>query len=67
MAKIDADPESEDVKHTESVLWQKIYKKAVRVAVPVWESPPKAICLQHWDCVTALKKRPNSPNKYIRQ
>lgn len=28
MAKIDADPESEDVKHTESVLWQKIYKKS---------------------------------------
>ena len=28
MAKIDADPENEDVKHTESVLWQKIYKKS---------------------------------------
>ena len=28
MAKIDADPEGEDVKHTESVLWQKIYKKS---------------------------------------
>ena len=27
MAKIDSDPENEDVKHTESVLWQKIYKK----------------------------------------
>ena len=27
MGKIDADPESEDVKHTERVLWQKIYKK----------------------------------------
>ena len=27
MSKIDADPESEDVKHTERVLWQKIYKK----------------------------------------
>ena len=28
MAKIDSDPENEDVKHTESVLWQKIYKKS---------------------------------------
>ena len=28
MSKIDADPESEDVKHTERVLWQKIYKKS---------------------------------------
>ena len=28
MAKIDSDPENEDVKHTESVWWQKIYKKS---------------------------------------
>ncbi len=28
MTKIDADPESEDVKHAERVLWQKIYKKS---------------------------------------
>lgn len=28
MEKIDSDPESEDVKHTESALWQKIYKKS---------------------------------------
>ncbi len=34
MSKIDADPESEDVKHTERVLWQKIYK-APKAAVPV--------------------------------
>ena len=26
--KIDADPESEDVRHTERVLWDKIYKKS---------------------------------------
>lgn len=30
MSKIDADPESEDVKHTERVLWQKIYKKSAQ-------------------------------------
>ena len=28
MEKIDADPESEDVKHTERILWDKIYKKS---------------------------------------
>ena len=28
LAKIDSDPESEEVKHTERVLWQKIYKKS---------------------------------------
>lgn len=28
LAKIDADPEDEDVKHTERTLWQKIYKKS---------------------------------------
>ena len=27
MEKIDADPESEDVRHTERVLWDKIYKE----------------------------------------
>ena len=26
--KIDSDPESEDVRHTERILWQKIYKKS---------------------------------------
>lgn len=30
MSKIDADPESEDVKRTERVLWQKIYKKSAQ-------------------------------------
>ena len=34
MAKIDSDPENEDVKHTESVLWQKIYKRADKAAAP---------------------------------
>ena len=28
MEKIDSDPECEDVKHTERILWQKIYKKS---------------------------------------
>lgn len=28
MEKIDSDPESEDVKHTERLLWEKIYKKS---------------------------------------
>ena len=28
MNKIDSDPESEDVRHTERILWQKIYKKS---------------------------------------
>ncbi len=28
MEKIDSDPESEDVRHTERILWQKIYKKS---------------------------------------
>ncbi len=28
MDKIDSDPESEDVRHTERILWQKIYKKS---------------------------------------
>lgn len=28
LAKVDSDPESEDVKHTERVLWEKIYKKS---------------------------------------
>ena len=28
LAKIDSDPESEEVKHTERMLWEKIYKKS---------------------------------------
>ena len=28
MEKLDSDPECEDVKHTERILWQKIYKKS---------------------------------------
>lgn len=28
LAKVDSDPESDDVKRTERVLWEKIYKKS---------------------------------------
>ena len=45
MTKIDEDPENEEVKRAERVLWEKIYKKSGQAVVPVWVSLPKAICL----------------------
>ena len=56
MSKIDADPESEDVKHTERVLWQKIYKKSAQGRRTGVGITAEGDMLAPWDCVMALKR-----------
>ena len=63
MSKIDADPESEDVKHTERVLWQKIYKKSAqgrRTGVGITAEGDMLAAL-------GLKKQPSFRRKYTRR
>ena len=67
MSKIDADPESEDVKHTERVLWQKIYKKSAQGRRTGVGITAEGDMLAPWDCVMALKRQPNSRSKYTRR
>lgn len=43
-AKIEADPESDEIKQSERHLWEKIYDKSKKAAVRAWESQPKATC-----------------------
>lgn len=61
MDKIRRDPQSEDVKHTEYHLWEKIKEKSGKAAVQVSASPPRAICWQPWVCAMAHRRLQTLP------
>ena len=60
ISKIASDPEDADVRRVELELWQKIRSMALKVAVQVLASLPRAICWRRWACATALTRLSSS-------
>ena len=58
LAKIESDPEDDNVKLTEYQLWQKSEQNRFKVVARAWELLPKEICWLLWACVTAPMKPP---------
>lgn len=65
LAKIETDPETEEVKQTEKHLWQKSAARHSKAVAPASALPAKATCSPPWVSATAQTKPLRSPNQSI--
>lgn len=67
LKKIDSDPQSEEVKHTEHRLWEKSSARRDKDDAPDSASPLKATCWRRSDCATARRRPRISPSRCRRR